>query len=151
MKKLLKNLAIGGLLMLSACGRNNDLESVTSAPYNAPVASSKGKESFEKLGEVSPNNVGYTLDMNGDGLEDFVILQNNIVYFKRGRGNGNFEREIPILTISDKVVAYRIGGVANQTKPPVVFFLEDGNGYFQPNLGSTPEGIPYFGEREATE
>jgi hypothetical protein len=152
--------AIAGAL-LSGCGgeeraTNNELnpttnlnQSQSAVQYEAPEISSAGKPVFEKFDKNSLTNIpGFNVDFDGDGTIDFVSMSDSTLYFRKGLGNGELGREIPIAKLKGTVVAYSIRTTTNQPRPYLVFFDDKDNGYMQPNLGTNSAGIPYLGDVE---
>jgi len=93
---------------------------------------------------ISPNNSGYTIDMDGDGIIDFVILENNTLYFTKN----NVGKKVPILTIKGNLMAYSINVLPGKSLPSLLFWDVNRKGYYQDNLGNNANGLPFFGEVE---
>ena len=93
---------------------------------------------------ISPNNPGYTIDVDGDGIIDFITLENNTLYFIKN----NVGEKVPILTIKGNLLAYNVCILPNKTLPSLLFWDTNKKGYYQDNLGNNANGIPFFGEVE---
>ena len=104
------------------------------------------------MATVNQSNPGYTLDMDGDGISDHVILKGDgIVYYAKGSSDGSLGSEIPILVIHGSLSAYCVFSDVNaqgKAMPKIRFFDDQRRGFYQWCLGTTAEGIPYFGNVE---
>jgi hypothetical protein len=103
---------------------------------------------------INPMNPGYNIDLDGDGILDFVILDNdniregNVLYFSKGNSNGTFGEKIPILRIKGGLIAYCVQQFKDKPRPVLLFWNADLKGYYQDNLGNNENGLPYFGDVE---
>ncbi len=91
-------------------------------------------------------NKAMTLDLNGDGTNDSVIMQNNVLFWKRS-GTG---QDASLLTVTFPVNAYTLRVPPNGTN--VALYVYD-SGNFEHcalNLGNSPDGTPMFGTLEAS-
>lgn len=141
------------LVLLSGCERkpatvplNTELWADTNAPAKAVVVNvpvpeiDKPVPTGDKVDPASirPDNPGYVLDMNGDGVADFIQLRGNTVYFK----DKNAGAEVPILVIKLSTIAYNI------TSDAIYFWDTNRDGYIQRKIGVNGS-LPYFGNMES--
>ena len=116
--------------------------------YNAPVINYNPKAALGTIDPktISPNNPGYVIDLDGDGIPDFVIMhQGNELAWARGLTTGAKLAEIVVLRINGNLTSYRID--TNGTRIGVFFSDDAYRQYFQPCIGVN-NGIPYFGNVE---
>jgi hypothetical protein len=116
---------------------SNQVSPTNAAPFVPEI--DKGEATGQKLDSttVSPDNNGFLLDMNGDGVDDLIILNGHRVLFK----DRNAGPLVCILVIQANIVAYSIGSDA------IYYWDEKHDGYKQRKLGVNG-GIPYFGNVE---
>lgn len=96
--------------------------------------------------KVNPENKGYSGDINGDGVPDFLIFQNDTLFWKQS-GLGELK---PLLKIKNgPVIAYTIGAMEDKGRPVFMYFTADKKGYYLGNIGTNSEGAPVFGEAES--
>ena len=100
---------------------------------------------------ISPENNGYLLDMDGDGVVDLVILRGTTLYYTKQAVNTQYT-EIPILSIKGNIIAYmvQLEPSTNGKAVPVLHFWNDQrDGFLQRCLGTNDSGIPFFGDVES--
>lgn len=121
------------------------------APYSAPVYDIREHKPTEP--DVDPKgigpNTGFNVDMDGDGIPDFVIMQGNTVAWTKGPPAGEKSAPVEVLKIKGDVIAYRVETRPGEKWPRVLFWTRDLKGYYQRCLGVSERCIPYFGEVEA--
>lgn len=94
--------------------------------------------------DINPNNVGCTVDLDGDGVVDFVIMRNNTIYFKKSQA----DPEVVLTTFKGDVRAYSFALIQGSRLPAFLFWDSKLNGYYMPNLGAV-DGLPRFGAVES--
>ena len=109
-------------------------------PASRDVPEITGNATGNKLdpATVRPDNPGYLMDLNGDGVVDFILLSGNTVYFKAS----NTGTAIPILTIKAEIVAYRIDADG------IFFWNRNHDGFVQRKIGVNGN-LPYYGNVES--
>lgn len=134
---------------------SNAPQPVVTKPFVVPEVSTATKKSEGPLldmATVNQSNPGYNLDMDGDGIPDHTILKSDgILYYAKGASDGTFGAEIPVLVIHGNLSAYCVFLDVNpqgKQMPKVRFFDDQRRGFYQWGLGTTAEGIPYFGDVE---
>ena len=93
---------------------------------------------------VSPDNNGMVLDVNNDGVNDFIQLRGHELFFR----NKTTEPEVKILTIRANVVAYCVLKLEDHAFASILFWTDTQDGYVQNCIGVNEVGIPYFGGAE---
>ncbi len=103
---------------------------------------------------IQPQNNGYLIDLDGDGINDKLMLDDTgKVTWSKGKSNGTFYYPVVILTITGQsLMAYTVLTRAGDTKPSVLFWTSgDRKGYHATMLRLTETGYPYFGGIEEGE
>lgn len=121
-------------------------------PYTAPVFDMNTHQSSGPdidPATISPKNDGYHIDLDGDGIPDFVILsgENELSWTKGPDDDRN--KPVVVLQIKGNVMAYAILVRPGDKRPSVLFWNDRKKGYFQTCGGLNDRGIPYFGEVES--
>ena len=100
---------------------------------------------------ISHENQGNYLDLNGDGIPDHFIMNNDTLYYEKGLGNNQYAPAVPVLRIKGDVMAYcvQMETFNGKTQAVMRFWNPNRDGYLQRCLGLNPDGIPYFGEIES--
>jgi hypothetical protein len=94
---------------------------------------------------ISPVNDGYVIDLDGDGVPDFVKLEGGVVSWTKGPADQH--HPVAVLTIQGDLLAYTITVLPGDKLPSILFWDHNRKGYFRRCLG-TRDGIPYFGQLE---
>jgi hypothetical protein len=155
MHKKIKHLGL--VLLLAGCSEKQQIVIPPALPTasfkDVPTISYEGRTPVgEKVdpATISPNNVGYRLDMDGDGIIDFAIMSGNTLYYAKGSSKANKDL-IPVLVIKGTLIAYYVMPEADSKgvlRPKLLFWNDKRDGFFQRCLGVDAHGLPYFGEVE---
>jgi hypothetical protein len=138
------------IALLAGCSPCSSPKTPTPAPVQSPppTISFSGKTPIEKADPKNfLENNGYYADLDGDGADDFAIMRQGVLSFKKSI-NGE---EVVILKIKGETSGYRIDKYKDEKLPCLFFFDSEGNGYLQRNLGTNDKGLPYFGDIESVE
>ncbi len=103
---------------------------------------------------ISPQNNGYFIDLDGDGILDKLMLDDTgKMTWSKGKKGGDFYYPVVVLTITGQsLMAYTVLTRQGDTKPSVLFWTSgDRKGYHATMLGLTETGYPYFGGIEEGE
>lgn len=121
------------------------VETAPVAPAHPVPEIAAGEATGEKLDPaiVQPSNPGFVLDVNGDGVPDFIQLRDNTLYFK-DRQTGT---EVTLLVVHQTLVAYSVRQLPNHDRPSLLFWDVKYDGYVQHCVGVN-SGVPYFGNVE---
>ena len=140
----------------SGCGKEKPpfatATAINGSDYaSIPLISNEGKEIVSELNwsMVTKENNPFTVDMNGDGTSDKVIMQGNVLYFSKGFSNGAFADWKPIARVNSSVAAYSIQVNTNfNNLPSLLYFDPEGKGRFQINSGTNTTGDPILVDPE---
>ena len=98
--------------------------------------------------DICMTNTGVVIDLDGDSINDHVIMNGNIVSFSKGiRNNELGPKRILMLIGMDNIRGHSFTHKEGYKLP----MFRDLNMYYMPNLGTNNEsdGLPRFGAVEA--
>ena len=94
---------------------------------------------------ISKDNPGYVIDLDGDGVDDFVKMESNILSWTKRPVDQN--KPVAVLTIKGDIIAYNVLVRPGDTRPSVLFWNAKYKGFFQRCAG-VAVGKPFFGAVE---
>ena len=94
---------------------------------------------------INQDNPGYTLDLDGDGVPDFVKMESNVLSWTKGPVGQH--SPVAVLTIKGDIIAYNVLVRPGDTRPSVLFWNRQYKGFYQRCEGVSG-GVPFFGAVE---
>jgi hypothetical protein len=103
---------------------------------------------------INPQNNGYIIDLDHDGIPDLVMLDDTgKVTWSKGRKEGGYYPAVLVLRIEGhSLMAYTVLVRPGDDQPSVLFWTSgDRKGYHARCIGLSDAGYPYFGSIEEGE
>ena len=131
--------------------------STTDVVDESVLVTTQGKQVVEQIDPetVSDENKGYYVDMDDDGIDDFVILDTDGLYFQKGKGEKEYGPRQRIARLEEPTVAYDIKSDpdAGIDRPSFYIYKKVAGegllqGYVQKNLGPDETGRIILAEPE---
>lgn len=118
--------------------------------YTAPDFSSKGRQEYGTAGagDFTAPDSGNVVDLNGDGIDDFVKLDGESLMWFKGRKNGTFDGGVCVLIVRDFCRGYYVRIQPGHKRPTFLSWDKDYHHFRQECLGVNSKGIPIFGDVE---
>ncbi len=100
--------------------------------------------------DFSRPDPGNFIDLDGDQINDYVLLVENRLTWHKGRGDGTFAAGVCIITVKEFCRGYYVRVLPGHNRPTFQFWDKDLREFRQECAG-VRNGVPLFNDAEAYE